>query len=100
MEWALGEEAEDGGLLVKAGQGIRSGGGKGDGGLGVGDGGLMGGEFVPLRDGEGADVLGWAGEVGSDAEAGRGAAGGEDGGEQLIVTIGGFDEYFCTVVAL
>ena len=75
----LGQEAEDGGLFVE----IRK-----------------GAEFAPFGNGEGANVFVGAGEVGGDAEAGGGFAGGEDGGEHLVIAIGRFDEYFGAVEAL
>ena len=48
--------------------------------------------FAPAGDGEGADIFIGAGEVGGDGQAGGGTAGREEGGEELVISVGGFDK--------
>jgi hypothetical protein len=72
-----GEETEDCGLLVEVGRRRRA----------------------PAGDREGANIFPGAGEVGGNAETGGGAAGGEEGGEKLVVAIWSFDKELSTVGA-
>ena len=78
----------------------------GEGAVGVAFGGgklgrLGGGwQFAPFGDGKRADVFVRRGEVGGDTETGGRAAGLEDGGEHLIVSIGRFDKELGAMVAL
>ena len=55
--------------------------------------------FAPFSDGEGANVFVRAGKVGGDRQAGGGAAGGEEGCEELVIAVGGFDKELGTVLA-
>lgn len=56
--------------------------------------------LLPLCDGFGADVFIGGGEIGRDTQTGGGAAGGEQGFDQLVVTIGRFDKDLGAVEAL
>ena len=54
---------------------------------------------APAGDGEGANVFVRAGEVGGDAESRGEAASREEGGEELVVAVGGFNKDLSTVRA-